>query len=1236
MITESHPRRAVPHKLVSEASRETEMFRYWPPLQTGKNVHDFRRPAPSAERFSSADIILTALVQLGTYHVGAERAFLSLFDSEYQYCVAEATSGTYLRSSAPNHIHNQPLELCGTAAPRGKDACNFTLLNQPRDDQDLGDGKDRQTNDGQLPVTVIKDLVEDTSFGTQIILGPRSARFYAAVPIRTRRGINIGVYSIVNTAPREWTEASADRLRDISCAIFDHLEAESLKGANRRNTRINRGIGSFLEGTSTLSGSSLGFNPAAFADAVGATEGNLNRKQQSLQNDSDKTTLGTDEHGSFMRDPVMVQDDHVHMKIPIDHAKQIKETIFENQTLENVFSRAANIIRESLEVEGCFFLDATMAGYRSRKIRTTGTAPSAGQWSSTSSDENTQREADKKLDFDCEINGFSTTTSSSIDRDHPFQGSVALSERFVRRILSRYPHGKIFNFSDTGELQTSDSSGSERTSKRRAEVEEGLRRGTPHETETRLLSRQREGATISAAFPGARSVAFFPIRDLNVERWRASGFIYTNTPVRSFTVEGELSYLKAFGTLAAAEIARLEVSRADKAKSDALGSLSHELRSPLHGVLLSTELIADTKLDVFQSNITHTIETCSRTLLDTIDHLLDYSRVNNFADASNKSVPGNSSKRKHSSTGGTFGGKSLVIDYPLDGLVEEVVESVFAGFNFQHKSINQIVIQKRHQKQEGGSAHADNAANNAADYMDAMDQLSPGVAVVQGSHLEIGPINIALFLDSDCDWLFRFHVGAVRRIVMNIVGNSLKYTRRGTISIFLSQEVASIRRRKSEKVVRLRVEDTGIGIGEAYLQNGIFKAFSQEDDLSPGSGLGLSLVKKIVSQLRGQIQIDSQVNVGTAVNVLLPLERSTLPLSSLQLSVTQQRFNDHVQDLKGLRVRLMSKPGSPAAPSSSSQKALGHTCREWLKLEVLAEDDFSKQPDIVLWTQDALPTEITDIESIAYAPNVVVCPDTVTAHVQSKASEDDNWKGIFEFISQPTGPRKLAKTLSLAYSRWTDYEGPRPSPFGQGVIPLPSAPSRSPSGSSFDQDNKGGSKRVVSEPLPSASPAKNNSGSSGTSQQRLRDLPTGKNMLAPSEPDEARGTPKKFLLVDDNHINLKILSAFMKKLQLVYDTATNGKDAVDKYTQAPGSYACILLDISMPVMNGFEAAKHIRTFENKNGIEHGVPIFALTGLASEEAQREAYGSGFDLFLLKPVRLQALGETLEKQGILNTK
>lgn len=133
----------------------------------------------------------------------------------------------------------------------------------------------------------------------------------------------------------------------------------------------------------------------------------------------------------------------------------------------------------------------------------------------------------------------------------------------------------------------------------------------------------------------------------------------------------------------------------------------------------------------------------------------------------------------------------------------------------------------------------------------------------------------------------------------------------------------------------------------------------------------------------------------------------------------------------------------------------------------------------------------------------------------------------------------------------------------------------------------------------------------------------------PVAPDD---TPK-ILLVEDNHINLKILAAYLKKLKIRYDKAMNGKEAVEKYTQSPGDFVCILSDISMPVMNGFEAARLIRAFESREGIREGVLMFAISGLATEEAQKEARGSGFNMFLSKPVKLHVLGEILKAKGIL---
>lgn len=124
----------------------------------------------------------------------------------------------------------------------------------------------------------------------------------------------------------------------------------------------------------------------------------------------------------------------------------------------------------------------------------------------------------------------------------------------------------------------------------------------------------------------------------------------------------------------------------------------------------------------------------------------------------------------------------------------------------------------------------------------------------------------------------------------------------------------------------------------------------------------------------------------------------------------------------------------------------------------------------------------------------------------------------------------------------------------------------------------------------------------------------------------------KMLLVDDNHINLKLMSAYMGKLGRTYEAVTNGKEALDAYTQNLGHFAGIIMDISMPIMDGFEATRRIRAFERRNQL-HPVAILALTGLASDSAHQEALESGVDVFLTKPIKLKDLRQVLESMHML---
>jgi CheY-like chemotaxis protein len=119
-------------------------------------------------------------------------------------------------------------------------------------------------------------------------------------------------------------------------------------------------------------------------------------------------------------------------------------------------------------------------------------------------------------------------------------------------------------------------------------------------------------------------------------------------------------------------------------------------------------------------------------------------------------------------------------------------------------------------------------------------------------------------------------------------------------------------------------------------------------------------------------------------------------------------------------------------------------------------------------------------------------------------------------------------------------------------------------------------------------------------------------------------------LVDDNMINLKILMAYMSRLGHTYATASNGKEAYDVYTRTPGSFQYVLIDMSMPVMDGFEASRLIRAFEREQRLRPAV-LIALTGLASAAAQQDAFASGINLFLTKPVRLKELTAILRQRN-----
>jgi CheY-like chemotaxis protein len=128
----------------------------------------------------------------------------------------------------------------------------------------------------------------------------------------------------------------------------------------------------------------------------------------------------------------------------------------------------------------------------------------------------------------------------------------------------------------------------------------------------------------------------------------------------------------------------------------------------------------------------------------------------------------------------------------------------------------------------------------------------------------------------------------------------------------------------------------------------------------------------------------------------------------------------------------------------------------------------------------------------------------------------------------------------------------------------------------------------------------------------------------------------RVLVVDDNRINLNLMMTFLKKRQLVeLHGAENGKLAVEAVERLESGYDIIFMDMSMPVMNGFEATRAIRSLEKDSDGRKPAIIIALTGLSSSRDESDALASGVDLFLTKPVSFREVTRLLnewERDGL----
>lgn len=131
-------------------------------------------------------------------------------------------------------------------------------------------------------------------------------------------------------------------------------------------------------------------------------------------------------------------------------------------------------------------------------------------------------------------------------------------------------------------------------------------------------------------------------------------------------------------------------------------------------------------------------------------------------------------------------------------------------------------------------------------------------------------------------------------------------------------------------------------------------------------------------------------------------------------------------------------------------------------------------------------------------------------------------------------------------------------------------------------------------------------------------------LVPETSPEQFKG--KRVLIVDDVELNREIAAAVVEDAGMQVETAENGKEAVEMLSSsADGYYSIVLMDVMMPVMNGYEATQEIRKLENRKLAD--IPIIAMTANAFEEDRIAALKAGMDDHLPKPVQLEKLYEIM---------
>ncbi|MCQ8874237.1 MULTISPECIES: response regulator [unclassified Mesorhizobium] len=416
--------------------------------------------------------------------------------------------------------------------------------------------------------------------------------------------------------------------------------------------------------------------------------------------------------------------------------------------------------------------------------------------------------------------------------------------------------------------------------------------------------------------------------------------------------------------------------------------------------------------------------------------------------------------------------------------------------------------------------------------------------------------------------------GRFRQIITNLLGNAVKFTEKGHVLIDVGGEIVN-----DVVQLKVRVEDTGIGIPAEKLQN-VFEKFAQVDGSSTrrheGTGLGLAIAARLVDLMAGKIGVESEIGRGSVFwfAVPLPAHQAAARDEIVPVDVTGARvlvIDDNPVNREILLEQLRSWSFDCAAAESGAV-GLAFLDRAF---------QLGAAVDCIILDYQMPGMNGADVaRAIASDSRLSAIPIVILTSVD----QVDFGKMIIDFgiAAHLTKPARSAVLLGTVIS----------------VIQK--------------ARSQVGKARFVREPIvqaPLAAPP-------AFTVIRGPAMP----VAAAPESTTAPNGPIDILIAEDNDVNQLVFGQILNGLGLSYRIAGNGRTAVEMYRALRPKL--ILMDVSMPEMNGYEATRAIRAMEVSTGAH--IPIIGVTAHALKGDRDKCIDSGMDDYLPKPVSPDRLG------------